>query len=238
MVAVSTAATCVAPRASAHRGGSGGGATTTTPMQHKKRSVLQVKKGFSSPSSSSSSSSYSSSLSRRGVATAAQADGAAASPAEGEKKSSSSGDRPSIEERLAAALAEDTELPKNPNPLTLPTLPDLRELATIAALEVSDEEVADWTPKVHGILSWFGKLNDVDLDAVSKEVELYRDNWVMPLREDEPVDFANREAGWKWGWEIGDRKAFRPFTAAHARFRGRLHSLIHLARFDPLADAI
>jgi hypothetical protein len=32
-----------------------------------------------------------------------------------------------------------------------------------------------------------------DLDAVSKEVELYRDKWVMPLRDDEPVDFANRD---------------------------------------------
>lgn len=103
-------------------------------------------------------------------------------------------DRPSLEERIAAALAEDTTLPKNPDPLTLPALPDLRELGAMAALELSDEEIADWTPKVHGILSWFGKLNDVDLAAVSKEVELYRDAWVMPLRDDEPVDFANRDA--------------------------------------------
>jgi hypothetical protein len=45
------------------------------------------------------------------------------------------GQRGSLEERLAAALAEDTSLPTNPNPLALPELPDLRELATIAALE-------------------------------------------------------------------------------------------------------
>jgi len=104
------------------------------------------------------------------------------------------GQRGSLEERLAAALAEDTSLPTNPNPLALPELPDLRELATIAALEVSDAEVADWTPKVHGILSWFGKLNEVDLSAVRSEGALYRDAWVMPLRGDDPVDFANRDA--------------------------------------------
>ena len=39
---------------------------------------------------------------------------------------------PSIEERMKAALAEDTPLPKNPNPLELPPLPDLRELAVDA----------------------------------------------------------------------------------------------------------
>ena len=102
--------------------------------------------------------------------------------------------RKPLEERLAEALAEDTSLPKNPRPLTIPPLPDLRELAEMASLDVTDEEVEEWTPKVHGILNWFGKLNDVDLDAARKDVELYRDKWVMPLRPDEAVDFPNRDA--------------------------------------------
>ena len=102
--------------------------------------------------------------------------------------------RASLEERLAAALAEDTALPANPNPLEVPPLPDLRELAKMANLELTDEEVEDWTPKVHGVLSWMGKLNEVDLAAVESQVELYRDTWRMPLREDVEVDFDNRDA--------------------------------------------
>lgn len=110
---------------------------------------------------------------------------------------------PSIEERMKAALAEDTPLPKNPNPLELPPLPDLRELAEMSNLSLTDEEIEDFTPKVHGILNWFGKLNEVDLDAMNKDVELYRDKWVTPLRPDEPEDFVNMEgiyenAGERW----------------------------------------
>ena len=49
-------------------------------------------------------------------------------------------------------------------------------------------------PKVHGVLSWMGKLNEVDLAAVESQVDLYRDAWRMPLREDAEVDFDNRDA--------------------------------------------
>ena len=70
-------------------------------------------------------------------------------------------------------------------------------------LNLTDEEIEDFTPKVHGILNWFGKLNEVDLDAVNKDIELYRDKWVTPLRPDEPEDFVNMEgiyenAGERW----------------------------------------
>jgi len=67
-------------------------------------------------------------------ANASSAD-ATASTAEDDTIKVGAGQRGSLEERLAAALAEDTSLPTNPNPLALPELPDLRELATIAALE-------------------------------------------------------------------------------------------------------
>ena len=68
------------------------------------------------------------------------------------------------------------------------------DLAETANLEITPEEAEAWTPKVHGVLRWMAKLNDVDLDTLRTDVELYRDSWRMPLREDEPVDFANREA--------------------------------------------
>jgi aminoacyl tRNA synthase complex-interacting multifunctional protein 1 len=97
-----------------------------------------------------------------------------------------------LEERLAIALKEDTSLPPNPNPLPPPPLPDLTELAEMAFLEVSEEELRDWTPKVHGVLRWMGALNEVDLAAAERSEELYRDTWRMPLRPDDVADFAAR----------------------------------------------
>lgn len=178
---VSCSAAACTPR---HR--ASGAASRAVPVKsHRgfRRHVMQGYEGVNGQLASSSSSTK---------VTATRRVHAAAKSATDDPAAASSGDRPSLEERLAAALAEDTSLPKNPNPLPLPPLPDLRELAVMAALEVTDEEVEDWTPKVHGILNWFGELNEVDIAAVSKEVKLYRDEWVMPLREDEPVDFANR----------------------------------------------
>jgi aminoacyl tRNA synthase complex-interacting multifunctional protein 1 len=172
-----------------------------------------------------------------------------------------------IEERLAAALAEDTTLPPNPNPIPIPPLPDLRrvlltlvpirprrrgerrslrtfppgdslrpsplafdpdtprrrpfnsasdafelhpdiialcgpstlrELAKISNLELTDEEIEEWTPQVHGIIDWFGKLNDIDIEKITSDLEtetgLYRDDWSMPLADDVTFDFENREA--------------------------------------------
>ena len=110
---------------------------------------------------------------------------------------------PSIQERAKAALAEDTPFPKNPNPIELPPLPDLRELAEMSNLQLTDEEIEDFTPKVHSILQWFGKLNEVDLAAMRTDETLYRDDWRAPLRPDIPEDFVNMDgiygnAGEKW----------------------------------------
>ena len=73
----------------------------------------------------------------------------------------------------------------------LPPLPDLRELAKMASMDISDEEVADWTPKVHEIVKWFGALREIDLsDAEPYEAPgregLMADEW---LRDDEPEQF-------------------------------------------------
>ena len=97
-----------------------------------------------------------------------------------------------LKERLAIALEEDTSLPPDPNPLPPPPLPNLEDLAEMAFLEVSEEELRDWTPKVHGVLRWMGALNEVDLAAAERSVRLYRDEWRMPLRPDDVVDFAAR----------------------------------------------
>jgi hypothetical protein len=51
---------------------------------------------------------------------------------------------------------------------------------------------------VHGIIDWFGKLNDIDIEKITSDLEtetgLYRDDWSMPLADDVTFDFENREA--------------------------------------------
>ena len=75
--------------------------------------------------------------------------------------SSSSGEtenRAPLETRLALALQEDTALTKNQNPIPPPPLPDLKDLALMASLEISDAEAEKWTPQVHGVLRWMSKV--------------------------------------------------------------------------------
>jgi len=77
----------------------------------------------------------------------------------------------------------------------LPPLPDLRELAKMAAIDITDEEIEDWTPKVHEIVKWFGKLREIDLSN-AEEYEapgregLMADDW---MRDDEPEYFEDVE---------------------------------------------
>ncbi|KAK3259867.1 hypothetical protein CYMTET_31152 [Cymbomonas tetramitiformis] len=44
--------------------------------------------------------------------------------------------------------------------------PDIRKLAEMARLEVTDEEISDWTPKLEKITEWFGALSDADVADV------------------------------------------------------------------------
>ena len=46
----------------------------------------------------------------------------------------------------------------------LPPMPNLRELAHTARIQITDEEVEDWQPKINAIVGWFGQLNDIDID--------------------------------------------------------------------------
>lgn len=41
--------------------------------------------------------------------------------------------------------------------------PDIRKLAEMARLEVTDEEISDWTPKLEKITDWFGALSDANV---------------------------------------------------------------------------
>lgn len=44
--------------------------------------------------------------------------------------------------------------------------PDVRELARLAHISVTDQEVAEWGPKIEGIVEWFGQLQGVDVEGV------------------------------------------------------------------------
>lgn len=52
----------------------------------------------------------------------------------------------------------------------LPPKPDVREIAKMAQLSVSEEEVKDWEPKINEIVDWFGQLRSVDLSNVPPAV--------------------------------------------------------------------
>jgi aminoacyl tRNA synthase complex-interacting multifunctional protein 1 len=83
-------------------------------------------------------------------------------------------------------LSED-ELPP------LPPLPDLRKLAEMAAIKITDEEVEAWTPKVHSIVQWFGKLREVDISGLDEYQAPGREGLMATdwMREDEPVAFED-----------------------------------------------
>lgn len=68
----------------------------------------------------------------------------------------------------------------------LPT-PDLRKLADLARIEIDDEEVKEWQPKVDGIVEWFDQLQSVDLSNIPPQlrVNVTGDR----LREDLPETF-------------------------------------------------
>ena len=65
----------------------------------------------------------------------------------------------------------------------------------MAAIDITDEEIEDWTPKVHEIVKWFGKLREIDLSN-AEEYEapgregLMADDW---MRDDEPEYFEDVE---------------------------------------------
>lgn len=63
--------------------------------------------------------------------------------------------------------------------------PDIRKLADLAHINVSDEEVRDWEPKLNSITDWFAQLQAVDLSDVPPSLRAPSES-SNRLREDVP----------------------------------------------------
>mmetsp|Transcript_13477 Transcript_13477/g.18463 ORF Transcript_13477/g.18463 Transcript_13477/m.18463 type:complete len:152 (+) Transcript_13477:108-563(+) len=71
-------------------------------------------------------------------------------------------------------------------------VPDVRRLAYMAKLEVSDEEVADWTPKLEQIATWFSELSMADVEGVPPALRAGEYEGAC-LGEDIPSPFQARD---------------------------------------------
>jgi aspartyl/glutamyl-tRNA(Asn/Gln) amidotransferase C subunit len=69
--------------------------------------------------------------------------------------------------------------------------PNVQKLAQLAQLGVSEQEAAEWGPKIAGIVEWFGQLQQVDLEGVPPAVRADIGDANL-LRPDQPRDFENR----------------------------------------------
>lgn len=83
---------------------------------------------------------------------------------------------------LAAAAHTDSSV----DPIDIP------KLAKMAQIQVTEQEVADWEPKIAGIVDWFGQLQAVDVSGVPPAVHARDEGNV--LRPDEPATYGNRAA--------------------------------------------
>jgi Asp-tRNA(Asn)/Glu-tRNA(Gln) amidotransferase C subunit len=94
--------------------------------------------------------------------------------------------------------------------------PDVRKLAKMAQLEVTDAEVAEWGPKIERIVEWFGQLQQIDLEGVPPALRADVDDGDF-LRDDVEVEFANRCA------PPPPRCCLIAARARHASSPGHLH---------------
>ncbi|GAQ80884.1 aspartyl-tRNA(Asn)/glutamyl-tRNA (Gln) amidotransferase subunit C [Klebsormidium nitens] len=74
--------------------------------------------------------------------------------------------------------------------------PDVADLAVRARLEVSSEEIEDWTPKIGKIIDWFGQLQEIDVEGVPPALRAGGDRTGNTVQKDEPRAFGNRDALW------------------------------------------
>ncbi|KAI7844031.1 hypothetical protein COHA_002371 [Chlorella ohadii] len=58
----------------------------------------------------------------------------------------------------------------------------------MAHIAVTDEEVADWGPKIENIVEWFGQLQEIDVEGVPPALQA--DVEQGALRPDEAVRYA------------------------------------------------
>jgi len=70
--------------------------------------------------------------------------------------------------------------------------PDIHKLAQLAHLQVTEQQVKDWEPKLQSILEWFGQLQQADVGSIEPAVraDVTPDN---VLRDDIPVECDSRE---------------------------------------------
>jgi aspartyl/glutamyl-tRNA(Asn/Gln) amidotransferase C subunit len=69
--------------------------------------------------------------------------------------------------------------------------PNVQTLAQLAQVGISEQEAAEWGPKIASIVEWFGQLQQVDLEGVPPAVRADVGDANL-LRPDQPHDFQNR----------------------------------------------
>lgn len=77
--------------------------------------------------------------------------------------------------------------------------PDVRKLAEMAQLGITDAQVEEWGPQIESIVGWFDQLQQIDVSDVAPAVRGVVDDDVgnedgKCLRSDEPIEYDAR-----WG---------------------------------------
>ncbi|KAL4552559.1 hypothetical protein Ndes2526B_g02487 [Nannochloris sp. 'desiccata'] len=92
--------------------------------------------------------------------------------------------------------------------------PNVQKLAQLAQVGVSEQEAAEWAPKIAGIVEWFGQLQQVDLEGVPPAVRADIGDANL-LRPDQPRTFENRQVMLE---QIPEREG--PFTKVPKMVQG------------------
>ncbi|QDZ20829.1 subunit C of glutamyl-tRNA(Gln) amidotransferase [Chloropicon primus] len=72
--------------------------------------------------------------------------------------------------------------------------PDLRKLAQLAKVSLTEEQIEDFQPKVDRVVDWFAQLQEVDLEESEiQDFEVVDTAGRSELREDVPREYENRE---------------------------------------------
>jgi len=70
--------------------------------------------------------------------------------------------------------------------------PNVPKLAEMARIKLTEQEVADYTPKIESIVEWFGELAGVDVEGVPPALRACDSD--SKLREDVAVDYEGKAA--------------------------------------------
>merc|ERR1712157_169664 len=93
--------------------------------------------------------------------------------------------------------------------------PDLRKLAELAKVSLTDDQIKDFQPKVDRVVDWFAQLQEVDLgDSEIKDFEVVDIAGRSELREDVPKEYEEREALFRQNTAMEGEYFKLPKTAA------------------------